>query len=335
MFRELMKQRALTRAGLAFTLFVALTMAMAANAHAGPKMSPPKRVKAIVVGDRIVDIAFHLGVMPEAMSVRGGLWPMADTLKTVSQILGCPNCVTKKRTDAVPNALKKRGIKRVILSKGNNPYCMYRPDVKPENVVPLLDGLDVDIQYVDFSQGLESAIKQTAELFGVPEKADGLIKSYKSDLDLAKRMLPAEPLGKKVVIISGAYQDANGKRMLRVEAPGGYADKFILEHLGCSNAGEAFNTKGDKPDKGHYMVRKTKNGFDLSPLTTADPDVIVATGDCFAVQKAIQGFAEKHPEIKNIKALKNMAVYALPGYIDSGVIEYPSVLRKWAVALTP
>jgi ABC-type Fe3+-hydroxamate transport system substrate-binding protein len=271
--------------------------------------------------------------MPEAMSVRGGLWPMAGKLKMVSQILGCPNCVTMKKKDAIPNALKKRGIKRVILSKGNNPYCLYKKKIKPENVAPLLDGLDVDIQYVDFSQGLESAIKQTADLFGVPEKADGLIKSYKGDLAMAKRMLPAEPLGKKVVIISGTYQAANGKRMLRVEAPGGYADKFILEHLGCANAGEAFNTKGEKPDKGHYMVRKTKNGFDLSPLIAADPDVIIGTGDCFAVQKAIAAYAVKHPEIKNIKAVKNMAVYALPGYIDSGVIEYPSVLRKWAVAL--
>jgi len=325
---------ALTQATLVFAALLALCIVMAASAHAAPKVSPPKKVKVAVVGDRIVDIAFNLGVMPEVMSVRGNLWPMADKLKNITQLLGCPNCVTAKNTKAVPGAMKKRGIKRLILSTGNSPYCLLRPDVRPEKVKEFIKDPEISIEYVDFSQGLESAIHQTAELFGVPKaKADELIQKRNGEMELTKRMLPGKALDKTVVILNGTFMQASGKLLLRAEAPGGYSDKFLLKPLGCENVGDVLNVKGDKPSKGHFMIRKSRHGFDLSPLVKADPDVIVATGDCFAVQKALADYASQHPELMNVKALRDMAVFALPAYVDSGVIEYPAVLRKWAVAL--
>ena len=119
--------------------------------QAAPKVKPPQKIPAIIVGDRVVDIAFNLGVMPAAMSVRGSLWPMAGKLKQISQILGCPRCVTVKDKKAVPRALDKMKLKRVIIEKSPQ-FCLYMPKVKPENVVPLLEGREVTIEYVDFSQ---------------------------------------------------------------------------------------------------------------------------------------------------------------------------------------
>ncbi|MFO7817694.1 MAG: ABC transporter substrate-binding protein [Desulfovibrionales bacterium] len=304
---------------------------LAANAHAGMRTPPPELKKSVVVGDRVVDIAYNLGVLPEAMSVRGGLWPMAKKIKTASEILGCPNCITQKRKNAVPDALKKRGIKKLIISTGHNPYCLYKP-IKPEDVLPMVKGMDIDIEYVDFSKGLEPAIRRTAELFEVEEKADSLISGYKKDMQRARKFLPKNALGRKVVIINGIYQPSSGNSLLRIEASDGYADKFLLKPLGCENVGNVFS-QGKKPSKGHYMVRKRRGELDLSPMLEANPDIIVMTGDAFAVQKALEKYVQKEPEAKNVKALKNMKVYSLPGYIDSGVIEYPSVLRKWAVAL--
>jgi ABC-type Fe3+-hydroxamate transport system substrate-binding protein len=107
----------------------------------------------------------------------------------------------------------------------------------------------------------------------------------------------------------------------------------MLKPLGCTNVGEVFNPEHAKPSKGHYMVKKSRGGFDFSPLIQADPDVIVAVGDVMSVQKAIKGYAEKNPKFKNVKAIKDMAVYGLRAYIDSSVIEYPVLLRKWSVAL--
>lgn len=311
------------------TLFLQFSIA-----DAGMKSPPPKKAKVVIIGDRIVDIAYNLGVLPEAMSVRGSLWPMAKKLKTVSQILGCPKCVTKKRKNAVPDALSRFNIKRVIISKNNNPYCLYKPEIKPVNVLPLLKDQDVDIQYVDFSKGLKSAIYQTAKLLNVESKADSLIQSYRKDLQKTKQMIPDNLKSKEIIIINGTYQPATGKSLLRVEAPGGYADKYLLNQLGCSNVGNVFKLGDMPPAKGHYMVRKNRNGFDLSPLVKANPEIIIATGDTFAVQKALENYSQTDPKFKKVKAVQNMCIYGLPGYIDSGIIEYPKVLRKWVVALT-
>ncbi len=296
------------------------------------KMPPPEKVKAIIIGDRVVDIAYNLGVLPEAMSARISLWPMGQKLKMVARPLGCPKCITTKRKNAVPGAIEKKGLKRVIIEKNDN-FCLYMPEVRPENVVPLIKDTDATIEYVDFSKGIESAIAQTANIFGKEAKGEELIMKYRKNMAMTKKMLPAEPLNKKVVVINGVYQPSSGKSLMRVEAPGMYADTFMLKALGCTNVGEVFNPKHAKPSKGHYMVKKSRKGFDLSPLVEADPDVIVAVGDVLSVQKAIQGYAKKNPKMNNVKAVKNMAVYGLPAYIDSSVIEYPVILRKWAVAL--
>ncbi|WP_462325319.1 ABC transporter substrate-binding protein [Desulfoplanes sp.] len=314
-------------------LCLALFFVWSGTARAACSKTPPsQKVKAIVIGDRVVDIAYNLGVLPEAMSARVSLWPLAQKIKMVSQPLGCPRCITTKRKNAVPGAIEKRGIKRVIIEK-SEPYCLYMPTVHPENVLPLLKGSDAKIEYVDFSNGIESAIAQTARIFGRESKGDELVRKYRKNMAMTKKMLPAGPLNKKVVVINGVYQASSGKSLLRVEAPGMYADTFMLKPLGCTNVGEAFNPKHAGPCRGHYMVKKSRKGFDLSPLIGADPDVIVAVGDALSVQKAIQGYAEKNPELKNVKAIKDMAVYGLPAYIDSSVIEYPVLLRKWSVAL--
>jgi len=158
---------------------------------------PPEKIKAIIIGDRVVDIAYNLGVIPEAMVVRCAMWPLCNNkLKAMIQPLGCPNCVTLKRKTIVPQTAEKLGIKRIIIEKHPN-YCLYKPEVKPENVVPLLADKGLTIEYVDFSQGLESAIRRTAKLVGRESDADALIKSYNKALVKAKAALPETKAGEK------------------------------------------------------------------------------------------------------------------------------------------
>lgn len=296
------------------------------TAEAKRKIAPEK-IKVIMIGDRLVDVAFNLGVLPEAMSVRCSLWPMCKQLLNTSQVLGCPKCIVDKNPSIVPNTAKKRGIKRIIVEKHPN-FCIYKPKVKPANVVPLLKGMDLTIEYVDFSQGLESAIRQTAKLLGCQSKADALIDRYNKALKKAKNVLPREKLGKKVVIINGTYQSATGKTFLRVEMPGGYSDRFLLGPLGCINVGDVLKSSNKKVNKGHFSIRK------LDALTIAKPDVIVMTGNPFAVQKALTAGVKINPALANVPAIKNPSIYSLPFYADSSVIEYPAILRQWTDALS-
>ena len=191
-----------------FIICLGVVLIFLQTAEAKQKQTP-RRIKAIMVGDRLVDIAFNLGVLPEAMSVRCSMWPMCKELLNTSQILGCPQCIVDRIPNIVPDTAKKRGIKRIIIEKHPN-FCIYKPKVKPANIVALLKGKGLSIEYVDFSDGLESAIRQTAILLGCQPKADALIERYKKAMAKAKDCLPKEKPGKKVVIINGTYQGATG-----------------------------------------------------------------------------------------------------------------------------
>ena len=309
-----------------FIMVTGLVLFSSQTAEAKRKIAPEK-IKVIMVGDRLVDVAFNLGVLPEAMSVRCSMWPMCKELINTSQILGCPKCIVDKTPSIVPNTAKKRGIKRIIVEKHPN-FCIYKPKVKPANVVPLLKGKGLTIEYVDFSNGLESAIRQTAKLLGCQFKADALIDRYNKALAKAKKGLPKAKLDKKVVIINGTYQGATGKTFLRIEMPGGYSDSFLLHPLGCVNVGDVLKSENKKVDKGHFPIRK------LDALTMAKPDVIVMTGNPFAVQKALAAAVKKNPALANVPAIKDTAIYSLPFYADSSVIEYPAILRQWTDALS-
>jgi len=295
------------------------------SAVAKPKKAP-KTMNVIMIGDRLVDVAYNLGVLPEAMSVRCSLWPMCKQLRNASQVLGCPKCIVERIPNIVPDTAKKRGITRIIIEK-HPEFCIYEPKVKPENVVPLLAGKHLTIEYVDFSHGLELAIRRTAQLLGCESKAKALIERYHKPLAKAKNALPKTKLEKKVVIICGVYQQATGKTFRRVEAPGGYSDRFLLEPLGCVNVGYSLKSATTHVEKGHFLTRK------LDALAKARPDVIVMTGDAFAVQKALCAEIRKHPALAELPAVKNHAIYNLPFYGDSSVIEYPAILRQWALAL--
>ncbi len=302
------------------------------DAMAGMKSPPPEKIDAIIVGDRVVDIAYNLGVMPQAMSVRGSMWGMAKKLRLSSQILGCPNRTTVKKKETIPNALKKFGLNRVIAEKKEN-FCLYKPKVKPASIAEILKGTDATVEYVDFKDGLESAVHQVAKLVGREDKVAAVLDKYNKNLAKAQKKMPKD-LGKKVVIFNGTYQAGTGKPALRVEAPGLYSDQFFLTPMGCTNVGDAFKPANGKMAKGYYPVKKTKDGMKLDPLLKAQPDVIVITGNAYAVQKVLADYMKANPALAQVPAVKNQAIFHLPLYVDSSVLEFPQILLQWSMALS-
>lgn len=312
------------RAAVAATLIALVAICLATPASATPSKAP-QRLDAVFIGDRLVDVAYNLGFVAEGAALRCSLWPMCDELKNATQILGCPNRILRK-TETVPDFLKERGITRVIVERTPH-FCIYKPEVAPEKAVKFLKGLDARVQYVDFAQGVPEAIRQTAEILGVPERGAQLAARYEESFATAKAAIPAGGLGKRVVILNGVHQLSTGKNFVRVELAGGYSDQYMLEPLGCENVGDQLFSKAPKMSKGHAMIRSLKG------LLKAKPDAIVMTGHCAGVQQALRDALAKHPQLKDVPALRDMAVYTLPFYADAGVIEYPSLFMRWLRAL--
>ena len=61
----------------------------------------PEKADVIIIGDRLVDIAYNLGVLPAAMSVRCSLWPLCDTLKNAHPGFRLPQLPAKEKSQTV------------------------------------------------------------------------------------------------------------------------------------------------------------------------------------------------------------------------------------------
>ncbi len=285
-----------------------------------------EKADVIIIGDRLVDISYNLGVLPKAMSVRCSLWPLCDTLKTSTQVLGCPNCLKKKKAGPLIQFAKKHQIKKVIIEKGN-PFCCLVPELHPEEMADMLEQQGLSVTVVEYSGNLGHTVNQMAVLLGKADKAKALLDTYEKELTRVMETVSKKTFAQRVVILNGVFQAASGKSFLRVESPGGYADKFLLSVLKSVNVGNEMVTAGTKPAKGHFTIRK------LNKLLTAAPDAIIITGDGFAVQKALDRALADNPELAKVPALKNQAVYNLPGFVQSSLIEYPAILSQWAFVL--
>ena len=299
-------------------LFITAPQGFASTAN-----PPLKSFDALVVGEQILDISSRLGYAPKAFVGRYSLWDQGPKMELVSHRLGCPVKVCKKSPKTVPTALAKKNISHVIIQKSKT-YCLYKKVAPPCVQKKLGDRSDLTIDTIDFTRGLDSAVLQVATLLGCPEKAAPLMETYEKQMAVAQKNLGRVAPGKRVVILSGTFQRDTGKTFLRVEAPGGYSDKYMLAPLKAENVGLGLKVGNGKISKGHFTIRK------LAPLAKINPDIIVLMGDTGAVQKALNKAVAKHPELARVKALANQAVYALPFYAHCDPLAYPAKLNKWA-----
>lgn len=305
--------------GLAVIMLAALAV-LAGPALAAEKYQKIEPRNIIIIGDRAVDIAYNLGVLPTGMNARCSLWPLCDTIKVISQPLRCPGCLSTGKTGALTKFIQANGIKLAIVEK-SQPFCLLKADADPMNALPLLKKMGVEAKIVDFSQGVAPAIAQTAAILGREEAGKALADKYQKAMKKLEQAIAGKKLGKRVVVLHGIYQAQTGKAFIQVEAPGGYTDKFILDPLGCANVSQALVPAGIEPSKGHWTIRK------LTGLAKAKPDAIVITGDSTAVQKTLAKEIAAQPELCKVP------VFSLPRYIDSSVVERPDIVGKWLWAL--
>ena len=293
-------------------------------ATSGPRAGKEK-IKVIMIGDRLIDIAYNLGVVPEAMVARC-FWPaVSKELKSVRS-LGCPKSVTIKSKGAVAKFAATTGIKRILIENSKD-FSLYMPDANPMKVVPQLEGKGFELGFVNFSDGIESAIEQTGRLLSREAEAEKLIKSYKSRHNKSLKRMPDKKQNKKVLILRGIPVGNTGKFFVQVEAPKGCSDLFLLNPLGCSNVGDLLQSERTKVTKGYFMLKN------MADIAKANPDVIIITGKSFPVQKGLNKALKKDSSLLDIPAVKNHEIYSLPLYIDSSVIEYPHILTLWIAAL--
>ncbi|MBI9090088.1 MAG: ABC transporter substrate-binding protein [Desulfobacterium sp.] len=305
---------------LGVTLFWSNTVLSACSS------TPMAQKDVVIIGERTVATALRLNILPAAWVGRKTLWEGAGAAKAGAQFLSCPNGFAGPKKTKVKKALEQYKGMPVLLSKAAT-TCLYKPEITPAVLEKQLNAWDITPVVIDFTKGIDQAVKTLGDYFNCQEKATAELAAYHKQMDRAQTLAAKVRPGIKVAVISGTFQAATGKSFLRLEAPGGYTDTYILKMLKARNLAHAVITPRDKISKGHLTIRE------IDKILAATPDVIVITGDSLAVQVAISRAVAKNPALSNTPALKNQAVFSLPFYSDADPLSYPQVLMEWVTAL--
>lgn len=278
-----------------------------------------KFVNMAFLGDRLVDTAHHLGIHPSLMATAHT--PMIEKKLPLSRQVECTACALGRERSAFFGIAKKMGITRVLLEKNN----FGEVDAsKGESAVKEL-GFEVDI--IDFTNGIETAIKETCRIFDMDKYWENYVKKYKKSLDKAYSLLPSG-LNKRILVLLGMVQNDLKKEFLLVEESGGVND-ILLDPLGCTNVSEFI--EADKIQEDRHDIRVVNS---LSGLVEAAPDMIALTCDPSPGLKAINRIIKENPAALNVPAIANHAVFSLPHCCHSEPMELPFVLESWADALS-
>ena len=175
---------------------------------------------------------------------------------------------------------------------------------------------------MSFSQGVLDAILEIGRLLHREEKSRQVAVRYTSLLEKTMKAISASKANKKILILQGL-----GSRGVRVEAPGGYSDKFLLEPIGCVNVGGLIKNQDTKVNKGYFSLENWQ------AVLKANPDIIVKYGNPCAVEKSLARALKRRPELAKVTAIKNHAIYTLPFYMDFSVTQYPKILKAWVDAV--
>lgn len=275
-----------------------------------------EKVNAIFISDRITDVAYRLGVVPVAYCARC-CWPMTQKeLSTVTR-LGCYRCAT---VDSVIKTADKHKARLILIEDGS--VTINKDWNWTDKFLQPLKEHGYDIHVINFSEGVPRAILEIGKALGKEDKAMSLARQYARSLERIRNTIPAIRVDKKILILHGW-----GRRGVRVEAPGGYSDRFLLKPLGCVNVGGLIKKQDTKVKNGYFPLKSWQ------AVLKANPDIIVIYGNSCTVQKSLVRALKRHPELAKVTAIRDHAVYTLPFYMNSSVTQYPKILKIWIDAI--
>jgi len=310
---------------LSCAILLSLLIFLVPATNAGPRPGK-QQIPAIFIGERVANIAYHLGVMPKVMVTRCD-WPMVSCELATIRTLGCPKRVIVKNKKSVIDAALEMGIKRVIVEK-NQHYNQPKSGVNPARVIPILQKAGLTVEVVDFDNGIEAAITRLGLLLQRRKQAEKVKQEYLKTLEKVTKKIAVKKTSQNVVVLRGILVGSRSTPFVQVDEAKGYTDHFLLTPLGCQNISERLKNANTKSKKGYFQIPS------MAKLLEAQPDIIIMTGKSFAVQQALIKEINKNPAMRQIPAIKNQRIFSLPDYIDGSVIDYPRILSLWHKALS-
>lgn len=190
------------------------------------------------------------------------------------------------------------GYHRALSAEGiismNPDLVLHDNNIGPANVLPQLEKAGLKITAYKGGSTIDSAkilLKELANFFGVPGRADSLNKKLDADLEKAAAMLKEKNIKDTPTVMVIQFGRANNVYFV-MTGRGGIADRMI-------------ELSGGKP--AHYDAKGARQ-LSAEAIALSNPDIIIATDYGFDKM----GSAEKFKEVAGValtNAAKNNRIY--------------------------
>lgn len=277
----------------------------------------------ILIGDRVLNVATHLGITPQAYSIRQTGSALDVRLESAGSLpLGTPASLVDENPCAILVGLLETEAPRIVVEKSDS-FDATDPTQDPQRLMPLLTQADLVehmgtiVETVDFTIGADLAIFQIGEMFSRRAEAAALLDAREASIARTQAMLPLDRPLRAAVLHGADVKDA----AVTINTS---TDHALLARMGVQTVG-APKTAAD----GGVPLP-----VDWSAIAAAAPDVVVATGDADRVRVALQRASATVPALADIPAVKAGAVLALPAHSDMDVVGYAANLETWTHAFS-
>lgn len=325
-------------------LFSALSLSfpvMPCAAHTPPPAADPLRPgftaplpadvaaldPSILLGDRLVAVARHLGIESRAFSLRQNDAATEMTkLPSGALALTSPRVMTDVNSCEILVAVLETQPERILVEQtGATTAAELLQD--PMRLMPLMTaegGLiavnHVKIEIADYTLGDELFIYQIGQMLNRGARAEALLQEREATLARVETLLPLPSRPRTLVLSAGP------DGILRQELRTSPISRDLLDRLGLENAARP-SANGAAEDG---VARAAIDGAELAALA---PEMIVLTGEPAAARRALDAALSAVPAAAAVPAVATGRIAELPGWNGYDIIAYPALLELWASAL--
>ncbi|ETD87911.1 ABC transporter substrate-binding protein [Rhodobacter capsulatus] len=282
---------------------------------------------SILLGDRLVAVARHLGVESRAFSLRqnDAATEMAK-LPSGALALSSPRVMADVNSCEILVAVLETQPERILVEQtGATAAAEILQD--PMRLMPLMTaegGLiavnHVKIEIADYTLGDELFIYQIGQMLNRGARAETLLQAREATLAHVETLLPLPARPRTLVLSAGP------DGILRQELRASPISRDLLDRLGLENAARPSANGGTEDG----AARAAIDGAELAALA---PEMIVLTGEPVAARRALDAALSAVPAAAAVPAVATGRIAELPGWNGYDIIAYPALLERWASAL--
>ena len=275
----------------------------------------PRNENIIIVGDRATEILAALRIFGQGLI--GGEVPAMELLHPDEKHLECIACFLNNPHQILAHAVKKLNADYVVLEA--NGLKGFDPSTAEE----ILTAAGIRVKVLDVKGTVDEILRRAGSMFGEERQAERVIREYhERDEALKKLDIPRGQRG--LILLSIRSPIKHESYVMRVAAHSDLS-RLLSERFGVVNVFESSAALD--------QINGIQELGDITELLKMDPDFIAFTGDAAAGAREVRRVLQKHPELQNLKAVREGRMVCLPYYCDALSVRAPTILENWADAL--